>query len=1016
MPRKSERYRVLRDLGRGRHATVVAAYDTRLGRTVALKQALDATAAAALRTEAQRLARVHSPHVVAIHDVLGGPPFTLVLEWLEGTTLRERMHAERLPFAQVGRWVDELFAGLAALHAADIAHGDVKPENLWVAAAGGLKLLDVGTGQDTTPLYAAPEVGDGGTPTPAADLYAAATVAWEMLSGRLPFDATDAAELVARKRTRTPPTLAAAGTTVPDAVEAWFARALAGEPAARHATAAAAASAWRDATRTDTPSAEPADLQPQATALVHTLVEAAHGHHGGAGLITGVPGSGKSTRLESGVATARAQGACAIAVRRAVAAPRRRFVDWHVAVRRAVRHHPGLPARALLVPTPTGNEIATQDRVVRTLATLAARSAVLVTCDDPTQCDAATRRLVLRLTQEAHRHGFAVVVATDTVHRGRRAMQIHAAFAASATAAVELHAPADAAWRAFVAARLGVASVSDALLAHLRARTGGNPALTIVLVRALQEAGALQRAETAWVFRPERVPDSLPVAANRILERGVAGLAAAAQRLLEIAAIHGPVFDAATLATVVATPAAEIEQTLHEIARDRGIVRRDGASWHFVPALAAEALAARLAPATRTELHRRFAAALQQWAPDRDAAIGRHLDLAGDAAAALPHLERAAHAALEAGDGHTAVTCATRACHAADAVQDSETAVARRVELGLLRAQGLHALAAWDEARAELEHSLTLARAWGLEGLEMRALRAQGRVEYACSQYDDAIARYWTAQECASRLGDGLELHELALQIGNIHFERGALDDAAAEYERCLTWAEAQGELDLGARAANNVALVESLQGRKQQAVQFFARSRERFVALGRDAAVARIEQNIGQIYLELRNWAEARNFFRRAIATSERTHEDALLAVACLDFAEATLQLGAPAEAAPAVERALAISHERGDTVGVANALRLQGLLAAAGGDAAAAEALLIDAIDKLEAVGEALHLALCWKDLGAVRLQAGRIAPARQALDEAQRRFASLDAPQHATEVETLRARCREESACRP
>jgi tetratricopeptide (TPR) repeat protein len=309
-----------------------------------------------------------------------------------------------------------------------------------------------------------------------------------------------------------------------------------------------------------------------------------------------------------------------------------------------------------------------------------------------------------------------------------------------------------------------------------------------------------------------------------------------------------------------------------------------------------------------------------------------------------------------------------------------------------------------------------LARAWGLEPLEMRALRARGQVEYARSQYDDAIACYLEAQTCASRLGDDAELHELALQIGNIHFERGALDAAAAEYERALVWAEAHAAPDLGARAANNVALVESLQGRKQRAVLYFNRSLERFVALGRDAAVARINQNIGQIYLELRNWAEARNFFRRAIEASERTGEDAVVAVACLDFAEATLQLGDAAAAAPAVERALAISRDRGDAIGVANAQRLQARLAAAAGDIASAEALLADAIDRLDALGEALHLALCWKDLGWVRLQAGRRDSAAPALEEARRRFASLDAPQHAAEVDALRTRCREETACRP
>jgi serine/threonine-protein kinase len=1013
----TDRYRILRVAGRGQRALVFAAEDTVLGRTVALKRAVDVAAGASLRAEAVRVARVHSPHVVAIHDLLDGDPVILVLEWLEGATLRTRLHAGRPRPADVALWVTQLLAGLEALHAAGVVHGDVKPENLWIGSDGGLKLLDIGAGGEATALYAAPEVGAGDPPTPAGDLYAAATVAWEMLAGRTPFDAADAAELAARKRTRAAPAVGTAGANAPLAVEAWLGRALAIAAAQRFATAADAGLAWRHAMAEAPGTAAPGQvvLHPAAAALLRNVAGAARARRGFTGLVTGLPGAGKSTLLATGAREARAEAVWVLEVRRAPTA-RRRFVDWHVAARRALRGHRDLPARALLVPIGTGGEIAVQDRVVAALAGLAQRQPVLVACDEPSSCDAATRRLVVRLAHEAAAAGFAVAVAADAVRRRRSAMATWSALADCATDCVELRDPDDEAFRAFVAARLGVVSVSDALVAHVRARTGGNPKLAVALLRGLRHAGALQRVDDAWLFRPERVQPGLPADATAVLERGVVGLPAAPGRLLVTAAVHGSEFDAAIVAAVAGSPAAAVEQSLHEIARERGVVRGDGAVWRFVPPLLAEALCERLAPATRAEMHRRFAAALQAGTTPDEAAIGTHLDRGGEPERALPHLERAAHAALERGDARAAIDCATRACRAADTQLDSEAAVRRRVELGLLRARGLHVLAAWDDAIGELETTIMLARAWGFEALAMRGLRAQGQVEYARHRYDDAVACYLAAQACAARASDDLELHELALQVGNIHFERGSLDAAATEYERALVWADAHGATELGARAANNVALVESLQGRKHQAVEYFNRSRERFVALGRDAAVARIEQNIGQIYLELHNWAEARNFFRRAVERSERTGEDALLAVSCLDFAEATLRLGSAAEAAPAVERALAISRERGDTVGVANAQRLQAQLAAAAGDVGAAETLLVDAIDKLAALGEALHLALSWKDLGAVRLQAGRHDAAREALAEAHQRFASLDAPQHAAEVEALRARCREESACRP
>ena len=111
---------------------------------------------------------------------------------------------------------------------------------------------------------------------------------------------------------------------------------------------------------------------------------------------------------------------------------------------------------------------------------------------------------------------------------------------------------------------------------------------------------------------------------------------------------------------------------------------------------------------------------------------------------------------------------------------------------------------------------------------------------------------------------------------------------------------------------------------------------------------------------------------------------------------------------------RALAICQERGDTLGVAQALRLHAQLAAAAGDTPLAEEMLVNAIETLQPLGQALHLGQCWKDLGAIRLQAGRRVAARTALDEARRRFESLEAAQHVAEVEALLARCQEDPAC--
>jgi tetratricopeptide (TPR) repeat protein len=547
----------------------------------------------------------------------------------------------------------------------------------------------------------------------------------------------------------------------------------------------------------------------------------------------------------------------------------------------------------------------------------------------------------------------------------------------------------------------------------LRERSGGNPGCALHVLAVLRDRGALQRAHEARILRPELAGNDVPAAVASALERSLRGLSSDVRALLELGAVQEGRCRPSILALCAGRSEMEIIEALHALS---GVLRRDGDLYVFRSPLLAVHLGSRLAPERRRALHAEVARALGAAGCEEDAALGTHLYHAGHPQTALPHLERAGRSALARGDAAAALAALDLACAAADLEVGDEVQARRRVDLGVSRAQALQLLAAWPVARDELDRSVMLARAWGLDDAELLVLAALGDIEYAQGRFDAAVERWLEAELVAAKRGDEHGLHELALKVGNVQFERGALAEAAREYERVLEWATQAEDADLEARAAHNVALVESIQGRKERAVQYFNRSLERFRSLGRSDAVARIFHNIGQIYLELGNWAEARNFFGRSMAESERSGQDALLAAACLDSAEASLRLGATAEAAEAVARALATSRERGDAVGVASAYRLQAALAAAAGDTAAAEARLLESIDMLSRLGQALQLGLCWKDLGGVRLQAGRTGAAAAALQEARRLFATLDATQRVAEVEALQARCGEEIPCRP
>ena len=205
-------YKITSHLGTGGMGEVYCALDTRLARNVAIKvlssaSGGDADGLARFRAEARAISSLNHPHVLVIHDIgeIDGRPF-IVTELVEGQTLAARLSAGPLPMQEATAIATQIAGALAAAHARDIVHRDIKPQNIMIRSDGYAKVLDFGVAKflssDSklvsdeltrpglvvgTPRYMSPEQARGEPVDARTDIWSLAAVLYEMLAGRPPF-------------------------------------------------------------------------------------------------------------------------------------------------------------------------------------------------------------------------------------------------------------------------------------------------------------------------------------------------------------------------------------------------------------------------------------------------------------------------------------------------------------------------------------------------------------------------------------------------------------------------------------------------------------------------------------------------------------------------------------------------------------------------------------------------------------------------------------------------------------
>lgn len=262
-------FRILRELGRGGMGEVFLAHDKALNRDVALKFLpaefeQDSTARKRLLQEARAAAALDHPFICHIHEVgeAEGKPF-IVMEYVEGRTLRESLShgpldpAEALPIAV------EIAEALLAAHERGVIHRDLKPANVMLTPSGHVKVMDFGLAKQVastaageieevtvseltaegfavgTPAYMSPEQLRGLPADARSDIFSFGILLFELLSGVHPFRKQSALETAAAIVSEKPPGLSQFRSDIPTGLEAVIDKMLAKDPGKRQQSMAA---------------------------------------------------------------------------------------------------------------------------------------------------------------------------------------------------------------------------------------------------------------------------------------------------------------------------------------------------------------------------------------------------------------------------------------------------------------------------------------------------------------------------------------------------------------------------------------------------------------------------------------------------------------------------------------------------------------------------------------------------------------------------------------------------------